>query len=76
MWPESTKDLADMVRQQTGQTVLSETKLTLSAGDTLAKILLKAKFTNQDVAYVSEALSRHLKPAPSANWHRIYSWPG
>ena len=60
MWPESTKDLADMVRQQTGQTVLSETKLTLSAGDTLAKILLKAKFTNQDVAYVSEALSRHL----------------
>ena len=60
MWPESTKDLADMVRQQTGQTVLSETKLTLLAGDTLAKILLKAKFTNQDVAYVSEALSRHL----------------
>ena len=60
MWPESTKDLADMVRQQTGQTVLSETKLTLSAGDTLATILLKAKFTNQDVAYVSEALSRHL----------------
>lgn len=60
MWPESTKDLADMVRRQTGQTVQSEQKLTLSAGDTLAKILLKAKFTNQDVAYVSEALSRHL----------------
>ncbi len=53
MWPESTKNLADMVRQQTGQTVLSETKLTLSAGDTLAKILLKAKFTNNDVAYFS-----------------------
>ena len=60
MWPESTRELADMVRQQTGQTVLSETKLTLSAGDTLAKILLKAKFTNEDVAYVLEASSRHL----------------
>ena len=60
MLPESTRELADMVRQQTGQTVLSETKFTLSAGDTLAKILLKANFTNQDVAYVSEALSRHL----------------
>ena len=60
MWPESTKDLADMVQQQTGQTVLSETKLTLSEGDTLAKILLKAKFTKQEVASVSEALSRHL----------------
>ena len=42
LWPESTKELADMVRQQTGQTVLSETKLTLSAGDTLARILVKA----------------------------------
>ena len=34
MWPESTKDLADMVHQQTGQIVHTETKLTLSAGDT------------------------------------------
>ena len=49
-----------MVRQQTGQNVLSETKLTLNAGDTLAKVLLKAKFTEQDVAYVSKALSGHL----------------
>ena len=60
MWPETTQDLADMVRQQTGLTVHSETTLTLSAGDTLAKILLKAKFTNKDVAYASQALSRHL----------------
>ena len=59
-WPESTKDLADMVQKQTGQTVRSEAKLTLSAGDTLAKILLKAKFTKQDVANVSKALSVHL----------------
>ena len=57
IWPESTKELAGMVRQQTGQNVLSETKLTLNAGDTLAKVLLKAKFTEQDVAYVSKALS-------------------
>ena len=55
IWPESTKELAGMVRQQTGQNVLSETKLTLNAGDTLAKVLLKAKFTEQDVAYVSKA---------------------
>ena len=60
MWPESTKELADMVQQQTGQTIQSETKLTLSAGDTLAKILLKAKFTGSDVAYISKALSHHL----------------
>ena len=60
IWPESTRDLADMVQQQTGRKVLSETKLTLSAGDTLAKILTKAQFTNQDVAHVSEALSGHL----------------
>lgn len=60
IWPESTKNLADMVQQQTGWTVLSETKLALTAGDTLAKILLKANFTKQDVAYVSEALSGHL----------------
>ena len=60
IWPESTKDLAGMVQQQTGQTVLSETKLALDAGDTLAKILLKANFTKQDVAHVSEALSGHL----------------
>ena len=59
-WPESTRDLADMVQRQTGRTVLSETKLTLSAGDTLAKILAKAKFTKKDVAHVSEALSGHL----------------
>ena len=50
MWPESTKDLTDMVQQQTGQNVSSEIMLTLSAGDTLAKILLKAKFTNRDIA--------------------------
>ena len=60
MWPESTKDLTDMVQQQTGQNVSSEIMLTLSAGDTLAKILLKAKFTNRDIAYISAALSRHL----------------
>ena len=46
--------------RETGQTVRSEQTLTLSAGDTLAKILRKAKFTNQDVASVSQALSRHL----------------
>ena len=59
-WPESTRDLADMVQRQTGRTVLSETKLTLAAGDTLAKILAKAKFTKKDVDQVSEALSGHL----------------
>ena len=37
IWPKSTKDLADMVQQQTGRTVLSEIKLALAAGDTLAK---------------------------------------
>ncbi len=60
IWPESTTDLADMVQQQTGRSVLSETKLTLSAGDTLAKILAKAEFTSQDVAHVSAALSGRL----------------
>ena len=49
-----------MVQQQTGRTVLSETRLTLSAGDTLAKILAKAKFTKQDVAHISGSLSKHL----------------
>ena len=60
MLPVSTQKLAEMVQRETGQTVRSEQTLTLSAGDTLAKILRKAKFTNQDVASVSQALSRHL----------------
>ena len=60
MLPVSTRKLAEMVRKETGQTVHSEHQLTLSAGDTLAKILRKAKFTNQDVASVSEALARHM----------------
>ena len=60
MLPVSTQKLAELVQRETGQTVQSEQTLTLSAGDTLAKILLKANFTNQDVASVSQALSRHL----------------
>ena len=60
MLPVSTKKLAEMVRKETGQTVRSEHTLTLSSGDTLAKILKKANFTNQDVASVSQALSRHM----------------
>ena len=60
MLPVSTQKLAELVQRETGQTVRSEHTLTLSAGDTLAKILRKANFTNQDVASVSQALSRHL----------------
>lgn len=58
--PVSTQKLAELVHRETGQNVLSEHTLTLSAGDTLAKILHKAKFTAQDVASVSQALARHL----------------
>ena len=60
MLPVSTQKLAELVQRETGQTVESEQTLTLSSGDTLAKILRKAQFTNQDVASVSQALSRHL----------------
>lgn len=58
--PESTPKLDEMIRRETGQDVHSEQTLTLSQGGTLAKILLKANFTRQDVASVSQALSNHL----------------
>ena len=60
MLPKSTATLAEMVSRETGRTVFSTVELILNRGDTLAKILKQAQFTNQDVAYVSEQLSRHI----------------
>ena len=60
MLPQSTRTLSEMVKRETGKKLASTVELTLSNGDTLAKILKKANFTNQEIASVSSSLSNHL----------------
>ena len=60
MLPQSTRTLSEMVERETGKQLKTTIELTLSNGDTLAKILKKAKFTNQEIAAVSSSLSTHL----------------
>ncbi len=56
--PAATADIAQMVARETGNSISSVFNLTLSSGETLAKILKRAKFSNQDIAQVSQALSQ------------------
>ena len=46
-----------MVQREAGQSISKIFDLTLSNGETLAKLLKKADFTNQDIASVSDALT-------------------
>ncbi len=58
--PEATASIAQMVKMETGLKTGSVFDLVLSSGDTLAKILKKARFTNQDIAEVSSALGSNV----------------
>ena len=49
-----------MVSAQTGQQTEAELNLTLKRGNTLASLLKKAHFTAQDIAQISDSLSRHI----------------
>ena len=60
MLPQSTRELSDMVSAQTGQQTEAVLNLTLKRGNTLASLLKKAHFTAQDIAQISDSLSRHI----------------
>ena len=55
--PHATADIQQMVQREAGQSISKIFDLTLSNGETLAKLLKKADFTNQDIASVSDALT-------------------
>ena len=55
--PHATADIQQMVQREAGQSISKIFDLTLSSGETLAKLLKKADFTNQDIASVSDALT-------------------
>ena len=55
--PQATANIEQMVRQEAGQRISKIFDLTLSSGETLAKLLKKAEFTNSDIASISQALS-------------------
>ena len=57
MLPAATADIKQMVLREAGKRTSQIFELTLSSGETLAKILKRAKFSNQDIASVSQALS-------------------
>lgn len=57
MLPQTTPAIDQMVAIRAGHSVGMVTELTLSRGDTLAKLLKRAHFTNQDIASVSSALA-------------------
>ena len=57
MLPAATADIKQMVLREAGKRTSQIFDLTLSSGETLAKILKRAKFSNQDIASVSQALS-------------------
>ena len=54
--PAATANIEQMVLREAGKETSEVFDLTLSSGDTLAKILKRAKFSNQDIASVSQAL--------------------
>ena len=60
MLPTSTRTLSEMVKRETGKQLATTVELTLNNGDTLAKILKKANFSNQEIASVSSSLSNHI----------------
>ena len=60
MLPQSTRELSDMVSAQTGQQTETVLSLTLKRGNTLASLLKGAHFTAQDIAQISDSLSRHI----------------
>ena len=55
--PQATADIEQMVRREAGQRISKIFDLTLSSGETLAKLLKKADFTNRDIASISKALT-------------------
>lgn len=55
--PQATANIEQMVRREAGQRISKIFDLTLSSGETLAKLLKKADFTNSDIASISKALS-------------------
>ena len=57
MLPAATANIAQMVLREAGKQTSEVFDLTLSSGETLAKILKRAKFSNQDIASVSQALT-------------------
>lgn len=55
--PQATANIEQMVRREAGQRISKIFDLNLSSGETLAKLLKKAEFTNSDIASISQALS-------------------